>query len=96
MIEQARKNATQAQLLTAARQAFAGDPVAQELHGQTSPIVVIGHGRYCQINTAAMVLGTTRKAIEHKIAKGVWVRGKHFRKAPDTGSDPSPRPSPQF
>lgn len=73
----------QTQQQPAPRSDAANDQVAQMLKGQAVPIVVIGHGRYCQINTAAMVLGTTRKAIEHKIARGIWVRGKHFRKAPD-------------
>jgi hypothetical protein len=83
MIDRITQRGFQTTALASARTAGTGDHESQMPKGQAVPIVVIGHGRYCQINTAAMVLGTTRKAIEHKIARGIWVRGKHVRKAPD-------------
>lgn len=43
----------QTQQQPAPRSDAANDQVAQMLKGQAVPIVVIGHGRYCQINTAA-------------------------------------------
>ena len=39
--------------------------------------------RYVLIQKASEVTGYTPKAIEHKIAKGVWTEGKEYRHAPD-------------
>ena len=38
---------------------------------------------YVVIDKAAEITGYSRRAIEEKIAKGVWLEGKVWRKAPD-------------
>lgn len=38
---------------------------------------------YVVIAKAAELTGYSKRAIEEKIAKGVWVEGREWRKAPD-------------
>jgi hypothetical protein len=38
---------------------------------------------YVVIEKAAELTGYTRRAIEDKIARGVWIEGKEWLKAPD-------------
>lgn len=38
---------------------------------------------YVLIPKAAEITGYTRRAIEDKIAKGVWIEGREWVKAPD-------------
>jgi hypothetical protein len=35
------------------------------------------------ISLAAEIFGYTEEAIRNKIKKGVWIKGTHWRKAPD-------------
>jgi hypothetical protein len=39
--------------------------------------------RYVQLKTFEALSGYTPKAIEGKIAKGAWMEGREFRRAPD-------------
>lgn len=52
----------------------------------TAPIEVSGlvaSAPYVLIPKAAEITGYTRRAIEIKIAKGIWVEGREWVKAPD-------------
>lgn len=39
--------------------------------------------RYVRINKFVELTGYTERAVRGKIYDGIWVEGKHFRKAPD-------------
>ena len=39
--------------------------------------------KYMLIAKFAEITGYTRRAIETKIQNGVWIEGKHYRRAPD-------------
>ncbi|MEJ5149725.1 excisionase family protein [Comamonas sp. MYb396] len=43
--------------------------------------VQIAPARFVTIKLAASITGLTVKAIERKIARGVWLLGKHYKKA---------------
>jgi hypothetical protein len=47
------------------------------------PMIFVGPNRYCLIAAAAAVTGLSAKAIRRKIEDGVWIKDKHYRKAPD-------------
>ena len=47
------------------------------------PTISVGPARYCLITVAAAATGLSEKAIRRKIEDGHWVKGKHYRKAPD-------------
>jgi hypothetical protein len=46
-------------------------------------IVFLQPAPYVVIEKAAEMTGYTRRAIEEKIAKGVWLEGREWVKAPD-------------
>jgi hypothetical protein len=48
-----------------------------------TPVVVIGPNRFCLIRAAEAATGYSEKAIRRKIEDGVWIEGKHWRRAPD-------------
>lgn len=39
--------------------------------------------RYVRVSKFAELTGYTDKAVRRKIEEGVWILGKHYRKAPD-------------
>lgn len=39
--------------------------------------------RYVTLEKCAVETGYTVKAIENKIARGIWIEGRQFRRAPD-------------
>lgn len=41
---------------------------------------LVSHARFVTITLAATITGLTRKAIESKIARRVWLENKHYRK----------------
>lgn len=41
------------------------------------------HIEWCLISVFHTLTGYTPKAVEIKIARGVWIQGKHYKKAPD-------------
>ncbi len=41
------------------------------------------NSRYVRVNKFAELTGYTDKAVRCKIAEGVWLEGKHWRRAPD-------------
>jgi hypothetical protein len=43
--------------------------------------VQVAHARFVTIKLAANITGLSVKAIEGKIARGVWLAGKHYKKA---------------
>jgi hypothetical protein len=43
----------------------------------------MGHARYVLLKKFEQLTGYTPKAVERKIASGVWREGKEYRKAPD-------------
>ena len=43
----------------------------------------VTHAPYVLIPLAAEITGYSRRAIEEKIAKGIWVEGREWIKAPD-------------
>lgn len=45
--------------------------------------IALAPERYVTIEVAATITGYSEKAIEHKIANGVWIEGREWRKAPD-------------
>lgn len=45
--------------------------------------VQVSPAPYVKIPLAATIFGTTRKAIECKIASGKWVEGRQYRRSPD-------------
>lgn len=49
----------------------------------TTIVVVKVDARYARPSVAGPAIGLTPKAIERKIAKGQWVVGREFRRAPD-------------
>jgi hypothetical protein len=46
----------------------------------TVPPVIVASSRYVLIPVAAAMTGLSRKAIERKIERKIWVEGKHFRR----------------
>lgn len=53
--------------------------VATEL--PTRPLVALNSSRFVTVKLAAQLTGLTVKAIERKIARGVWLLGRHYRKS---------------
>lgn len=45
-----------------------------------SPSVAVVAARFVLLHLAAAMTGATKKALQRKIERGVWVEGKHFRK----------------
>lgn len=45
-----------------------------------SPSVAVVAARFVLLHLAAAMIGTTKKTLERKIERGVWVEGKHYRK----------------
>ena len=43
--------------------------------------MVLAPSRFVTVKLAAQLTGLTVKAIEHKMARGTWLLGKHYRKA---------------
>ena len=41
------------------------------------------HIQWVLIPAFSVLTGYTEKAVRRKIEEGVWLQGKHFRKAPD-------------
>lgn len=39
--------------------------------------------RYVRVNRFAALTGYSENAVRGKIAEGVWVEGRHYRRAPD-------------
>jgi hypothetical protein len=48
-----------------------------------APSITVAPARLVTIDLAATITGLTRKAIENKIARGDWIEGKEYRRAPD-------------
>lgn len=46
-----------------------------------SPGLVLNAARFVTIQLAAQITGLTVRGIESKIARAVWLEGKHFRRA---------------
>lgn len=44
------------------------------------PPLAVAPTRYVTIKLASQLVGLTVKAIESKIARGVWLQGRHYRK----------------
>nr|WP_225785162.1 excisionase [Xenophilus sp. Marseille-Q4582] len=44
------------------------------------PLLAVNASRFVTIKLAAHITGLTVRAIEGKIARGVWLEGKHFRR----------------
>ena len=51
----------------------------------TGPAATYGglNARYVRVNKFAQLTGYTDKAVRCKIAEGVWLEGKQWRRAPD-------------
>jgi hypothetical protein len=50
------------------------------------PIIVqVSPARYVTLSMAAALTGRTVKSMERKIARGVWLEGREFRRDPDRG-----------
>ncbi len=45
-----------------------------------APMVVVAPNRLVTIKLASQLTGLTVKAIESKIARAVWIEGRHYRK----------------
>ena len=43
--------------------------------------VLVAPARLVRIRLAAAIMGLTEKAIRRKIERGVWLEGKHWRRA---------------
>ncbi len=43
--------------------------------------VLLAPARFVRIRLAAAITGLTEKAIRRKIERGVWLEGKHWRRA---------------
>jgi len=43
--------------------------------------VLVAPARFVRIRLAAAIMGLTEKAIRRKIERGVWLEGKHWRRA---------------
>lgn len=50
---------------------------------ETEAPILVAPPPYVLIPVAAAITGYSEKAIRRKIDEGVWVEGKHYRKAPD-------------
>ena len=61
-------------------EAIAAIVAAVESRGQPA---MLHAAPYVMINLAAVMFGLTEKAIRNKIADGVWVEGREYRRAPD-------------
>lgn len=46
-------------------------------------LLVVGPARMVAINLASSCIGISPRAIQHKIAKGIWIEGKQYHRAPD-------------
>lgn len=45
------------------------------------PTLLLAPARFVRIRLAAAITGLTEKAIRRKIERGVWLEGKHWRRA---------------
>lgn len=54
-----------------------------EAANDTATAVLVAPAPYVRVPLAAIITGYTEKAIRRKIADGVWLEGKVWRKAPD-------------
>lgn len=45
------------------------------------PALLLAPARFVRIKLAAAITGLTEKAIRRKIERGVWLEGKHWRRA---------------
>jgi hypothetical protein len=50
--------------------------------GKNRPMIGV-QIEWCLIPVFCAVTGYTEKAVQRKIGDGVWIQGKHYRKAPD-------------
>jgi hypothetical protein len=58
-----------------------GAAIAWHAVHTSTPNISIGASRFVTIKLAAMITGLTEKAIRRKIERGIWLEGKHFRRA---------------
>ena len=49
--------------------------------GRTAPVLM--PARYVRVHLFEALTGYSAKAVERKIASGVWMEGREFKKAPD-------------
>ncbi len=45
-----------------------------------APSVAVVAARFVLLHLAAAMTGATKKALERKIERGMWIEGKHFRR----------------
>ncbi len=57
--------------------------LAQSSAGDRIVSYAVAPARFMSIKGAAAVLGLTEASIRARIARRVWLEGKHYRKAPD-------------
>lgn len=56
-------------------------PAAQAMPPTVAaPVVMLAPARYVLIEVASLVTGLSKKAIERKIERDVWIEGKQFRR----------------
>jgi hypothetical protein len=65
-----------------AGQLFAAAAAAEEMKRIATVTI---NGRYTRIKLAAAMFGLTEKAIRSKLARGVWLEGREYKRAPDGG-----------
>lgn len=55
------------------------------MHAQAAnePAIHVAPAPYVLIPVAAAITGLTRRAIQRKIADGVWLEGREYRRGPD-------------
>lgn len=51
--------------------------------GAKSRAAVLMPARYVRVHLFEVLTGYSAKAVERKIASGVWMEGREFKKAPD-------------
>jgi len=49
--------------------------------GLTEPSITLTPARFVTVKLAATLTGISEKAIRRKIERGVWLEGKHWRRA---------------
>jgi hypothetical protein len=45
------------------------------------PVITLATARFVTIELAASLTGLTAKAIRRKMERGIWLEGRHYRKA---------------
>ena len=58
-------------------------PPAHSSAGERGATHLVAPARFMSVKGAAAAMGLTEASVRARIARGIWLDGKHFRRAPD-------------